>query len=179
VGCSRGSRKLSEWARLIEQCDEAGLKIHVTSHGRTYDPRNWRDRRTLQEDGVDSETESGRSSARVRRAAASNAQAGRPHGRIPFGYRRKYTINAMGNRELAGQFPEPAEAAVVREICQRIRAGYSLRAIVRDFEARGIRSRAGMPFSPTTVREIALRPVYAGLRVHEPGGRGSRYRGDL
>jgi site-specific DNA recombinase len=177
--CSRGSRKLSECARLIEQCDEAGIKIYVTSHGRLYDPRNWRDRRTLQEDGVDSETESGKSSARVRRAAAANAVAGKPHGRTPYGYQREYAINGHGQRVLVRQFPEPTEAAVVVEIFRRLRKGHSLRAVERDFEARGIVSRNGKLFAATQLREMALRPVYLGLRVHEPGMRGRRYRGNL
>src|SRR5712692_272344 len=56
---SRGSRKVGEWVTLIEACEAAGVKVHVTTHGRTYDPANARDRRSLLEDAVDSEYESG------------------------------------------------------------------------------------------------------------------------
>jgi site-specific DNA recombinase len=59
----------------------AQVKIHVTTHNRTYDPSNGRDRRSLLEDAVDSEYESGKISARLKRAAAANAAPGKPHGR--------------------------------------------------------------------------------------------------
>src|SRR4051794_30031468 len=50
---SRGSRKVREWVTLIESCEAQRVRIHVTSHGRTYDPSNSRDRRSLLEDAVD------------------------------------------------------------------------------------------------------------------------------
>jgi DNA invertase Pin-like site-specific DNA recombinase len=86
---SRGSRRLSEWARFIELCEVADVRIHVTTHGRTYDPANARDRRTLQEDGTDSEYESAKTSARARRSTAAAAAKGQPHGRVPYGSRPK------------------------------------------------------------------------------------------
>ena len=112
------------------------MRIHVTSHGRTYDLTNPRDRRTLQEDGTDAEYESGKLSTRAKRHTTANAVDGRPHGRIPFGYRRTYDPT---NGRLAGQEPEPAEAAVVVEMFERLAQGHSLRSVARDFEARGIR----------------------------------------
>lgn len=47
---SRGSRELVVWAALLDVCRERGVLIHVTSHRRTYDPREPRDWRTLAED---------------------------------------------------------------------------------------------------------------------------------
>jgi DNA invertase Pin-like site-specific DNA recombinase len=173
---SRGSRKVSEWVDLLERCEQAGVRIHVVVHQRTYNPANHRDRRTLLEDAVDSEYQSAKSSDEIVRAAAANAAAGRPHGRTPYGYTRRYD---PVTRRLVAQEPEPAEAEVVAELFRRLRQGHSLRAIERDFEARGILSRNGKLFSPTQLREMALRPVYAGLRVHEPGQHSRRYRGNL
>jgi DNA invertase Pin-like site-specific DNA recombinase len=57
---SRGSRRVSEWVTLIEACERSGVAIFVTTHGRIYRPGNVRDRRSLLEDAVDSEYESGR-----------------------------------------------------------------------------------------------------------------------
>jgi site-specific DNA recombinase len=182
---SRGSRRVGEWATLVDKLEDARVKVHVTSHGRTYDPANARDRRSLMEDAVDSEYESGKSSARIRRAAAAHAAAGLPHGRVPYGYRREYKVSASGKRELTGQVPEPAEAAVVAELFARLRNGHSLRAIAKDFGQRGIRTRPnrahpqGVPFSPSHLRDMALRPLYGGVRIHEPGNRSGRYRGNL
>ena len=160
---SRGSRRLSEWARFIETCETAGVRIHVTTHQRTYDPANARDRRSLQEDGTDSEYESAKTSARSIRAAASAAVDGRPHGRVPFGYRRVYDP-ATGR--LAGQEKEPVEAAVVAELFDRLERGHSLRAIARDFEIRGVRSRTGKVFSAQHLRSLALGDVYRAKRIH-------------
>lgn len=182
---SRGSRRVGEWATLVDKLEDARVRVHVTTHGRTYDPANARDRRSLLEDAVDSEYESGKSSRRIRRAAAANAAAGKPHGRVPYGYRREYRITAGGKRELAAQLPEPAEAAVVKDLFARLRKGDSLRGIAADFGRRGITTRPnrthpqGVPFSPQHLRDIALRPIYGGLRIHEPGNRSGRYRGSL
>lgn len=171
---SRGSRKVSEWVQLIEVCEEAGVHIHVTTHGRTYDPANGRDRRTLIEDATDSEYESSKISGRVKRSMASNAAAGKPHGPTPYGYRRIYDPET---RKLVRQEPHPDEAPVVTELYDRLRKGHSLRSIAIDFEARGITTRPrerdgatipGKPFTAQHLRTLAMTPVYVGLRTHNP-----------
>lgn len=173
---SRGSRRVGEWASLLDLLEDAGVKVHVTTHGRTYDPANWRDRKSLLEDAVDNEADSAKKSDAILRAAAATAARGEPHGRIPYGYRRLYD---PVTRRLVAQEPEPEEAAVVRELFERLRKGHSLREISQDFEARGIRTRTGKRWTPQHLRDIALRPLYGGVRVHEPGNRNGRYRGDL
>jgi DNA invertase Pin-like site-specific DNA recombinase len=174
---SRGSRRVGEWVDLIDLCEERGVRIAVTTHGRIYDPANGRDRRTLLEDAVDSEYESSKISTRAKRATAANAADGKPHGRVPFGYRRRYDPET---RKLVAQEPEPDEAPIVVELFERLAAGHSLRAIAADFEARGIRGRPrydkkadkwlpGVVLSAQTLRSIALRPLYNGQRSHAPG----------
>ena len=68
---SRGSRKVGEWVELIGLCEQAGVRIMVTTHARLYDPTNPRDRRSLLEDAVDSEYETSKASTRIRRSCAS------------------------------------------------------------------------------------------------------------
>lgn len=167
---SRGSRKVGEWVDLIESCEAAGVLVHVTTHARTYDPGNARDRRSLLEDAVDSEYESGKTSARLRRAFATAAAEGRPGGRVPYGYERLYDPLT---RRLVKQQPHPDEAPVVAELYDRLRAGHSLRAIARDFAerrvvTRGSKSYPPRPFTAQYLRELALRPCYGGLRMHQP-----------
>jgi site-specific DNA recombinase len=177
---SRGSRRVGEWATLVDLLQDAGVKVHVTTHGHTYDPANPRDRRTLMEDAVDSEYESGKASVRIARALAANAAEGRPHGKTPFGYKRAYEVLPSGRRVLAGQEPDETEAPVVRELLARLRKGHSLKAIARDFGARGIRTRTGKVFTPEHLRDVALRPAYGGYRTHKPGSSaGGAYRGPL
>ncbi|MGH3571949.1 MAG: recombinase family protein [Pseudonocardiaceae bacterium] len=168
---SRGSRRVGEWVKLLELCEQRSVSIHVVTHHRTYDPANGRDRRSLLEDAVDGEYESSKMSARLRRAVAANAVAGRPVGRIPFGYRRVFDPQS---RQLIAQEPEPVEALVVAELYRRLVAGHSLRAIARDFEAQGLRTRSGLVFSAQHLRSVALSPVYTALRAHRPGCAGGQ-----
>jgi DNA invertase Pin-like site-specific DNA recombinase len=167
---SRGSRKVAEWVTLIELCEQQRVKIHVTTHGRTYDPANGRDRRSLIEDATDAEYESSKISVRAKRAAAANAAAGKPHGRAPYGYGRRYDERT---RKMIAQVPDPIEAPVIRELFERVKSGHSLRSIARDFEGRGIRTRSGKVFSPQHLRVLATTAAYAGLRVHDSEGRGA------
>lgn len=171
---SRGSRRVSEWVRLTEACEEAGVKIYVTTHGRSYDPANGRDRRSLLEDAVDSEYESSKVSERTKRAAAATAAAGRPSGRTPFGYRRIYDQHT---RKLIRQEPDPETAPLIRELFDRANGGHSLRSIERDWAARGIVNGSGRPFSAQHLRTMLLTRAYVGDRVHNPGlsgGEGGR-----
>lgn len=163
---SRGSREVDEWITMIRLCEKRGVRIHVTVHGHTYDPTNVRDRRSLLEDAVDSEYESGKMSQRLRRAQAQRAQAGMPFGQVPYGYKRRYHEET---RKLIAQEPYEPEAKVVRELYDRIIKGHSLRSIAKDFEQRGVRNDSGRPFSSTHLRDMATRHVYMGKRYHRPG----------
>lgn len=162
---SRGSRRAGEWASLLDLLEDRGVRVWVSSHQRLYDPANPRDRRSLMEDAVDAEYEVGKSSLRVRRAQAAMAEQGRPNGLVPYGYKRVYDET---NRRKFGQVPELAEAEVVRELFRRIDKGHSLRAIARDFEQRGIRTRTGKVFTAQHLRNLATKESYAGIRVHVP-----------
>lgn len=193
---SRGSRKNSEWAEFLELLREQGVQVFVTSHGRLYDPRNARDMRSLQEDGIDSEYESEKISQRSRRSHAAALKAGLPSGRIPVGYVRIYDpvtrrliaqvpddspearqqVERLAERDDKGELvtPLPSPAAPwVRELFARLRQGHSLRSIALDFEARGIRrpdkeDEPGGPYSAEHLRILATRHTYAGLRVYCP-----------
>lgn len=160
---SRGSRRVGEWVTLIELCEERGVQVFVTTHGRAYDPSNARDRRSLLEDAVDSEYESAKVSTRAKRAAASNAAAGRPNGSPPLGYRAVYDPRTG---RLLNWEPHPDEAPLVVELFRRLAAGHSLRAIARDWKTRGILNDSGTPYSSQHLRQTALRVTYIGKRSH-------------
>ncbi len=176
---SRGSRKLSEWVRLLELCEERKVRIYVTSDNRLYDLGDARDRRSLQEDGVDAEYESAKVSKRTKRNTAAFAAEGRPHGRIPFGYTRIYSDPSSTVRK---QVPDVEEAPVIRELYDQLYKGVPLHAIARDFKARGFLRRQRYdkqtgaplprePFSPAHLRSLALNRTYIGERVHDPNRR--------
>jgi site-specific DNA recombinase len=173
---SRGSRRLSVWAAFLEALEDQGIQLHITSHGRTYNLSNARDRRSLGEDGVDAECESSKVSMRVARAMAINGAAGKPHGRPPYGYRREYALTPAGKRELVGQVPDPATAPVVERIFTKLSGAVSLRAIAAELNAEGIAAPGGQPWTGQCVRDLALNPAYAGLRLHVAGRRSGHDR---
>jgi DNA invertase Pin-like site-specific DNA recombinase len=163
---SRGSRRTNEWVNLIELCEDRGVKIFIFTYERLFDPANPYDRADLLELAIKSELASAETSKRTRRAAAATAAAGKPSGRCPYGYQRRYD---PVTRKLVSQDEEPAEAAVVRELFDRLHQGHSLRSIEKDFERRGIRTRSGIVFSAQHLRSLAMNPTYSGQRVHDPG----------
>jgi DNA invertase Pin-like site-specific DNA recombinase len=170
---SRGSRKQAEWALFLDLCQEQGVRIYVTSHDRVYDLDNPRDRRTLDEDGTDAAYESAKVSLRIQRDVAANAAKGRPHGAAQYGYRHVYDANTG---EFLRREPRDDEAVNVRELFARLAQHQSLRSIARDWEARSIRTRSGIAFTPEHLRSLALTAAYVGLRVHNPGVRKSKGR---
>ena len=162
---SRGSRRVGEWDRLLGLCERRDVKIHVTSHGRTYDPANHRDRRTLLEDAVDSAYESDKVSIRGRRTAASQAALGRPHGLAPYGLKPVYDA---ATRRLITWVEDEEVSIVPKELFRLLEAGHSLAAIERSFAERGFFNKnTGRPFTRHHLRNMATRAAYAGIRVHK------------
>jgi site-specific DNA recombinase len=164
--CSRGSRRVSEWARFIELLEERQVLVYVTTHGRVYDPARARDRHTLHEEGNDNAYDSDKISERVRRAMNANAADGKPHGKAPYGYQRHYRIGTGGRRELIGQVPDDAQARVVREIFAGIGSGVTLRALAARLNERGVAAPGGGRWDGPKVGEIGRNAAYAGWRVH-------------
>jgi site-specific DNA recombinase len=158
---SRGDRDLATWAALLATCRAYKVLIHVTSHDHTYDMNQARDWKALAEDGIDSAYESEKTSQRINRTIKSSAALGKPHGRVPYGYRRIYDERT---RELKVQEPHPEQAPVVTEIITRIANGVPITTITSDLNARGIPAASGGPWARQVVRGIALSPVYIGKR---------------
>lgn len=144
---SRGSRKVGEWVTLIEACESADVHVWVTTHRRVYDPSNARDRRSLLEDAVDSEYESGKISERARRAARANAVAGRPHGKHLYGYRRAYDPKT---RALLRVVLDEVAAPIVAEIFTRFADGEGAAAIALDLTHRDVRVPADHAYQQRT-----------------------------
>lgn len=162
---SRGSRKLGEWISFLDLCRERGVLIHVTSHRRTYDLSNRRDRKALIEDGADAEDESEKTSERVRRALAANAEQGMPHSPAPFGYKRVYDGRGRLDRNEA-QVAVEDQAATVRKVIGLVAAGEALSEIER---------KTGVLRS--TIRKWVASPTYVGKRRTAGGLVGARWKG--
>ncbi|HEX5347876.1 MAG TPA: recombinase family protein [Pseudonocardiaceae bacterium] len=164
---SRGSRKVSEWVTLIETCERAKVSIYVTTHRKLYDPTNARDRRSLLEDAVDAEYESAKTSDRVQRAARSRAAAGRPHGKLLYGYRREYDPKHGG---YVRTVIDPVTGPVMVEVYRRYADGEGLGVIAGSLTRRGVPTpQSARVWRWSTLRNLLANPGHLGHRVSAAG----------
>lgn len=93
---------------------------------------------------------------RVARAARQAAEQGKakPGGFRPYGY-------THGCTEIVED-----EAAIVREVAERIILGDTLTSIARDLNARGVPTVAASEWRPPSLRSIVSKPTIAGLRYY-------------
>ena len=160
---SRAQRDLDAYVELRQLCTEH--KVCWAYSGTVYDLADRQDRFRTGLDALVAEDEAERNREAVMRAMRSNAATGRPHGRLPFGYRRVYD---PVTRELIRQEPHPVEAPLVQEAARRFLAGESTRAIANDFNARGIPPpHSGRGWDLTRVRRLLTNPAMNGKRVHQ------------
>lgn len=162
---SRAARDLNDFLPLRTVCRDAGVKISYK--GRRYDFSDPTDKFTASLDAVLAEREASEIRDRNMRTVRRNAELRRPHGRLPYGYRRVYdtATGALQDQTpfvLADAAGEPLraadgsltpvlpgsgsamayspEATVLREAAEAFLAGRSLRRITLDLNARGVPS---------------------------------------
>lgn len=106
-------------------------------------------------------------SERVARAALQRALEGRASGGVAYGWRRVREVGADGKVTSWHDVVDEEQAAVVRDIVDRLLAGEPLRRIADDLNARGVPTpKAAGEWRNSTVRKLALRPNNIALRVH-------------
>jgi site-specific DNA recombinase len=162
---SRATREMVVSLTLVDLCEESGVLFGYG--GQLYDLSRARARATVLHDFVDAEREAGQTSERVKRDMRANAKAGRPHGRLLYGYRR---VRDDRTGELVGQVPEPAQAAIVREIFKRFAQGETVHSIAADLNRRGEpmpSAGAQRPWYDMRLRKMLANPAYLGHRVHQ------------
>ena len=148
----RSPRELEDFVTLIEV---TGAKV-VSVTGGDYDLDTSDGRFKARIMGSVAVKESEDKSRRLRRMHAEKITKGEPNGGgRPYGYQRDRMT------------PEPAEAAVVVEVVERIAAGQTLTAIAKDLNVRGVPTARGARWTIANVRRMALNPRYIGRRVHE------------
>lgn len=159
---SRANRDVTDYAELRDLCFRAG--VLWSYGGRTYDLADESDRFTTVMDAAIAEREAGETSLRVRRAVRANAEAGRPHGRVLFGYRRIYDPET---KAFVRQEAHPLEAEAVRETFDRFAAGEGVKTIARGLNSKGVTTRRGAPWTDAQVRRMLKNPAYAGQLVFQ------------
>ncbi len=171
---SRAQRDLKAYVVLSDACERAG--VLWSYRGKTHDLSNPDDRMATGLDALLSERESGVTRERVLRAMRANSAAGRPHGKIPYGYRREYDSSTGA---LVRQVVREDQAAVIRECAQRFLSGEAPYAIAKRLDARGVlpprpykvvngeRERdPKVRWNLTQVRRLITNPAYIARRVH-------------
>jgi site-specific DNA recombinase len=155
---SRLTRQPAEWEGLVVILAKAGIERVHCYRGGVVDVAGSRlVGRILS--AVDAE-EVERLRQRVNDKLSSLAAQGRPLGKPPFGYRA--TVDGDGRAALE---VVPTEAEVVSETAHRVLTGWSLSAIARDLDARGIPTRQRGAWSHSNVRGMLTTPIVAGLSV--------------
>lgn len=159
---SRLSRDLEVYVALRNLCVKH--KVLLCYDGVVYDMTRSEDRRRTAQDAVQAEGEADKIRDRNLRTVRLNAQRGRPHGRVPYGYRRVYDERTGA---LIEQVPHPDQAPIVREIAKRAASGQSLRKIAKDLNERGVPGPTGKAWNHDILPDLIRKPTYIGKRQHQ------------
>lgn len=158
----RFARRLSSWLQILEACQDNGVRI-ITHTSGEIDVDNPSDVMQSQIKGATDEYASSHNSGRIREKVVTMLESGKQGGILPFGWTREYQFDGGSGRAVGYKDSvNPAEAAIVREITERVIAGDAIMRIARDLNERGIRTRKDKPFSAISVRDMAKRPMNAG-----------------
>lgn len=160
---SRAQRDLDAYVKLRDLCRDNGVLWSYS--GRTYDLQRTDDAFTTGLDALLAEREASLTRDRVLRAVQANAAAGKPHGRLTYGYERVYDPQSG---VLVRQVVSDDQAAVIREAARRVLGGETCYAVAKDFNARSIPTpgNGARGWDLTQVKRICLNPAYIAKRVH-------------
>lgn len=158
---SRLYRDLEAYVALRNACMDAGVLLCY--QGQVYDLSKAADRKATAQDAVDAESEGDSIRDRNLRTTRQQAAAGKPHGRLLDGYKRRYDPETG---RLTEQYVDPDRGPIILDIWLRAAARQSRRSIVLGLAVSGIRTKNDLPFTEHRVGSILRNPAYAGLRVY-------------
>jgi site-specific DNA recombinase len=174
---SRNQRDLAVYVQIRDLCTRVGLFFWLVG-GVLYDLRDRNDRMMLGFQAVQAEFMADYIRDNVLRGQAGAAEAGRPHGKVTYGYRRVYDPRTKAflrqehdteKRQAVGEDGSEStytHAGLVKEIFGKVVGGVPLIKIEDELNARGIPSPQGRRWLRSTVRKIAMNPAYIGKRVY-------------
>lgn len=162
---NRAHRDLDDYVPLRRLCIQTGTLWRYG--GRTYDLSTTADRRTVNADALRAEEYSDDLADAVNRGVGLALEDGKPHGRLPRGYR-------IIRDELTGKpierVPIPEQAIVIQWAAEQVIDGISMLALAEEFgprwDAAGGKPFAGRTVDPKVLRKMLMNPTYAGLRTH-------------
>ena len=163
---SRLTRSPKELESIIDLAERHGLALATV--GGSVDLSSPEGRVTARIVGSFAKYEVEQMSKRLKRKFADKASRGEPHGYHPYGSRRIEAVDSEGNpTAVKRDVAHPEHSEIVREAARRVLALESLRAVVADFNARGIHGPKAVSWNSTILRQILLRPANAGLRQYQ------------
>lgn len=162
---SRYYRDLEAYVRLRNAC-MAG-RVLLCYNDQVYDLSRRDDRKATALHAVDAEDEAEGIRDQNVRTAANNAQAGKPHGRLQFGYAREYAV-VGGRQRCIRQYEDPVKGQYVLKALQAVDSGKSVRSVLRWLRSTPEAARPdGSEWSMRTVRIMLMNRAYLGERVHK------------
>jgi len=158
---SRYYRDLEAYVRLRNACYEAGVLLCY--NGAVYDLSKRADRKATAQDALQAEDEAEAISDRQLRTKRLMAEQGRPGGRTPFGYARRYDPDTG---DLEGQYPHPERARLVAQAFAMVDSSQTTYAAAQWLEAQPHgRHPSGIPWDAHRIRSMLMNPAYVGKRV--------------
>jgi site-specific DNA recombinase len=193
IGASRYSKgKRPEWDRLINILRQGNVSILVTweASRSTRDLQAYLDLRTICRQfgvqwcyngklhnlsestdsfttGLDillAEREVDQARERILRSMRANAAQGKPHGKLPFGFRREYDPSTGA---LLRQVVNEDQAKLIREAAKRVANGEPPYRICREWNAEGIKSPRGAEWGISVLKRVLTNPIYIAKRVYQ------------
>jgi site-specific DNA recombinase len=158
---SRYYRDIEAYIRLRNAC--MANDVLLCYNGQVYDLSKREDRKATAQDAIAAEDEAEGIRDRNLRTTRSTAKKGRPHGRVLYGYARRYDPDTG---ELLEQYEHPERGPIVRDIFRRIAAGETEYSIVQRLQAEGERL-PGIRWQIYHLRTMLRNPGYAGKRVFQ------------
>lgn len=167
---SRLTRRPREIEDFIDLHEDFGTQLITVASGRpdlsTADGRL----NTRLLGGIDA-GEAERTAERARRKQKELAESGRHNGPRPFGW------DIIGKGADQRLIINQAEAAVLRELVQRVLAGEAIWKLTNDLNARGIPTSTGKQWATQVLRRMLLRDRNYGYRRHQPLGKDGKPKG--
>lgn len=162
---SRAGRSLDHYVDLRRLCSERAVLLSYS--GRLFDMDDGDDRFATGLDALIAEREAEDIRKRIVRAHRANLAAGKPHGRVPYGYR---IIRDPETGRAIGREPDPARAPLVAEAARRVLDGHSLESTVRWIATKDPDPR----WNSAKLRRILLNATNAGYRTQSAKINGKR-----